>query len=219
VWEVSDLFAGDRDPWRHGLRAGVDEVGIGPLAGPVMAAAVLLNPLDPIEGLDDSKVLTHKRRETLAAAIKIHALSWAVGSAEIEEIDSLNILQASHLAMKRAIDQLRPRPKMAYVDGNKKPNLGMPVVAIVQGDKKIAQISAASIIAKVARDKLMIEFDQTYPGYGFARHKGYPTKAHFAALQTLGACPIHRRSFAPVKAVLKQNTTGAQTQGRMESTA
>ena len=215
MWEVSDLFAGDSDPWRHGLRAGVDEVGIGPLAGPVMAAAVLLDPLDPIEGLDDSKVLSHKRRERLAETIKAHALGWAIGSADLEEIDSLNILLASHLAMKRAIDQLQPRPKMAYVDGNKKPNLDMPVVTIVQGDKKIAQISAASIIAKVARDQLMIKFDQIYPGYGFAQHKGYPTKAHFAALKTLGVCPIHRRSFAPVKAVLESNM--AQQQGCTES--
>lgn len=203
MWEIDELFNGDRTPWTQGLQAGVDEVGIGPLAGPVVAAAVLLNPALPIEGLNDSKVLSAKRRTFLAMAIKSQALSWAIASASVEEIDRLNILRASHVAMVRAIEQLTPAPDMVYVDGNKAPHMRFPVVAVVQGDKRVPQISAASIIAKVERDRQMTTLDDQYPGYGFARHKGYPTKFHFHALQQLGATPIHRRSFAPVQAVLQ----------------
>ncbi len=179
---------------------GVDEVGRGPLAGAVVAAAVILDPNNPIEGLADSKKLSEKKRETLTVEIKEKALSWALGRAEVEEIDDINILHASLLAMSRAVYDLNLMPDIALIDGNRCPSdLPCQSMAVVKGDQRVAEISAASIIAKVARDHEMIALDQQYPGYGLAGHKGYPTKAHIAALQTLGVTPIHRRSFAPVR--------------------
>jgi len=181
------------------LTAGVDEVGRGPLAGPVVAAAVILHPDNPISGLADSKMLSESTRERLAEEIKASALAWAIGRAEVEEIDRINILQASLLAMRRAVLALRPPAEYALIDGNRCPELPCPSEAIIKGDQTVAQISAASIIAKVARDREMIEMDSVYPGYAFASHKGYPTKVHLQALQVLGLTPIHRRSFGPVK--------------------
>ena len=179
--------------------AGVDEVGRGPLAGPVVAAAVLLDAAAPIEGLRDSKALSARRRESLAEVIREQALSWAVGRAEVEEVDRLNVLQASLLAMRRAVEGLKVAPQAVLVDGRHCPLLNVPVQAIVGGDNRVPAISAASILAKVVRDKEMMECDRRYPGYGFARHKGYATRAHLQALQRLGASPLHRRSFAPVR--------------------
>lgn len=186
------------------LLAGVDEVGRGPLAGPVVAAAVILDPQYPIEGLMDSKKLSEKRREQLAETIRNHALAWALGRAEVEEIDQINIFQASLLAMQRAIDALPLKPRQVLVDGKHCPDLnGIAVSAVVKGDSTVPAISAASIIAKVARDKEMRTLALQYPDYGFACHKGYPTQQHLAALQTLGVTPLHRRSFGPVRACLK----------------
>jgi len=182
--------------------AGVDEAGRGPLAGPVMTAAVILDPGREIVGLADSKVLSPSQRETLSGIIKQHALCWALGRAEVEEIDSLNILQASLLAMQRAVNALAIRPVKVLVDGNRAPALSCEVQTVIKGDSKIAAISAASILAKVARDAEMCLLDREYPGYGFARHKGYPTKAHLQALESLGVTPLHRRSFAPVRRLL-----------------
>jgi ribonuclease HII len=184
------------------LHAGVDEVGRGPLAGAVIAAAVILHPQRPIEGLRDSKVLTATRREELALCIHGHALAVAIGRAEVEEIDQLNILQAAMLAMQRAVAALTVMPDAVYVDGNRAPAFAMPAVAIVGGDARVPAISAASIVAKVARDREMVQLALEYPGYGFDRHKGYATADHFAALLRLGPCAIHRRSFAPVRALL-----------------
>ena len=184
------------------LLAGVDEVGRGPLAGPVVAAAVILDPGFTIVGLADSKRLTEKRREQLAGEIRAHALAWALGRAEVEEIDRINILQASLLAMQRAVQALDLPPDYALIDGNRCPQLRCPAEAVVRGDARIAAISAASIIAKVARDEEMREMDACYPGYGLAGHKGYPSKAHLEALQRLGVTPIHRRSFGPVRRLL-----------------
>lgn len=185
------------------LVAGVDEVGRGPLAGAVVAAAVILDPENPIAGLTDSKKLSEKKREFLSQEIKQKALSWAIGRAEIEEIDNLNILHASMLAMKRAIESLSIKPVHCLIDGNRCPDLDCTSEAIVKGDLKIQSIGAASIIAKVARDNEMVELDNIYPGYGLAKHKGYPTKFHMKALLELGVTPIHRRSFAPVKRLLE----------------
>ena len=182
--------------------AGVDEVGRGPLAGPVVAAAVILDPARPIDGLVDSKAITEKKRERLAAEIRDKALAWALGRAEVAEIDAINILQASLLAMQRAVARLQPPPHRALIDGNHCPELACPAEAIIKGDATVEVISAASILAKVARDREMIEMDRQYPGYGLARHKGYPTKMHIEALQTLGVSEIHRRSFGPVKKCL-----------------
>ena len=182
--------------------AGVDEVGRGPLAGPVVAAAGILDPERPIEGLVDSKKISEKKRERLALEIREKALAWALGRAEVEEIDEINILQASLLAMKRAVEQLQPAPDRALIDGNRCPMLSCPAEAIIKGDETVEAISAASIIAKVARDQEMLALDADYPGYGLARHKGYPTKAHIEALQMLGVTQIHRRSFGPVKKLL-----------------
>ncbi len=182
--------------------AGVDEVGRGPLAGPVVTAAVILNPERPIEGLADSKKLTEKRREALDPIIREHALCWALGRAEPSEIDSINILQASLLAMQRAVAGLATQPDLALVDGNKAPQLPCQIRTIVGGDASEPAISAASIIAKVARDREMVELDLRYPGYGLAKHKGYPTKLHLQALQELGVSDIHRRSFGPVQRLL-----------------
>lgn len=185
------------------LLAGVDEVGRGPLAGPVVASAVILDPARPIVGLADSKALTEKRRQALDIEIREKALAWALGRAEVEEIDALNILQASLLAMQRAVAALSVVPQRALVDGNRCPLLACPAEAVIKGDQTVPAISAASIIAKVARDAEMVALDAIYPGYGFAVHKGYPTKVHLEALDRLGVLPIHRRSFAPVRKLLR----------------
>lgn len=183
--------------------AGVDEVGRGPLAGPVISAAVILNPKKPIEGLTDSKLLTPKKRELLFLKICENALAWSVGRAEVEEIDDINILQAALLSMKRAVEGLLITPVRVLVDGNQAPKLKIPVRTIIGGDLTEPAISAASIVAKVLRDREMTDIDNIYPGYGFAKHKGYGTPEHLAALRALGPCPIHRSSFAPVKALLE----------------
>lgn len=191
-------------PKDYRLIAGVDEVGRGPLIGAVVTAAVILDPNNPIEGLADSKKLSEKKRLALAAEIKQKALAWALGRAEAEEIDKLNILQASLLAMTRAVEALRIRPQFVLLDGNKIPNdLDIPAQAVVKGDSLVAEISAASILAKVARDQEMEELDRQYPEYAFAQHKGYPTKLHLEKLTALGPLPQHRRSFAPVRKVLE----------------
>lgn len=184
--------------------AGVDEAGCGPLAGPVIAAAVILDPNRPVSGLADSKTLSEKRREFLAGEIQTRALAWAIGRAEVVEIDAINILQARLLAMQRAVAGLGIIPKKALVDGGYCPQLPCPGEAVIKGDSTIAVISAASILAKVVRDAEMLTMHECYPQYGFDRHKGYPTALHLAALKTHGICPEHRRSFAPVRAILKQ---------------
>lgn len=188
-----------------GTVCGVDEVGRGPLAGPVVAAAVILNPNDPIEGLRDSKALSEEKREMLDVQIRARALAFAFGRAEVDEIDRVNILQATMLAMQRAVNALPVQPDLAYVDGNRCPVLSCRVEAIVRGDALVPAISAASIIAKVARDREMAEWDARYPGYGLAQHKGYPTPTHLRALDALGVTPIHRVSFAPVRERLRRN--------------
>lgn len=182
--------------------AGVDEVGRGPLVGAVVTAAVILDPNRPIAGLADSKKLSEKRRLALAEEIKANALCWSLGRAEPNEIDELNILHATMLAMQRAVAGLAIQPDFVLVDGNRTPSLPMPAQAIVKGDSLVAEISAASILAKVARDNEMIDLDKRYPDYQFAKHKGYPTKLHFEKLAELGATPYHRKSFAPVAKVL-----------------
>lgn len=182
--------------------AGIDEVGRGPLAGPVVAAAVILDPARPIEGLLDSKRLSAARREKLATQIREQALAWAIGRAEVVEIDRLNILQASLLAMQRAVAALEPAPLEALVDGNRCPELPCPARAVIKGDNCVPAIMAASILAKVSRDQEMIEIAEHYPGYGLEKHKGYPTKSHIAALESLGVTEIHRRSFGPVRKLL-----------------
>ncbi len=186
----------------EGLIVGVDEAGRGPLAGPVVAAAVILDPLRPVDGLADSKKLTPARRSLLDETIRERALAWALGRAEAEEIDLLNILQASLLAMKRAVEALPLTGEKVLVDGIHLPDLKCPAEAVAGGDASVAAISAASILAKVARDREMVALDARFPGYGLAGHKGYPTKAHIAALETLGVTEIHRRSFGPVKRLL-----------------
>jgi ribonuclease HII len=182
--------------------AGVDEAGRGPLAGPVVAAAVVLSVSYPIDGLADSKTLSALRREALAVQIRAHASAWALGMASVEEIDRLNILQATLLAMQRAVQGLAMTPDLVLVDGNRAPRLSCPVRTVVRGDALIKSISAASILAKVARDDILQHLDGEYPGYGFAIHKGYPTAAHQRALETLGPSPVHRRSFGPVRRLL-----------------
>jgi ribonuclease HII len=184
------------------LTAGVDEAGRGPLAGPVVAAAVILDELQLIKGLRDSKTLGPVTRERLAAEVRARALCCSVAQASVEEIDRLNILQATLLAMRRAVEGLRLVPKHVLVDGNRLPTLSMPAQAIVKGDAKVAAIAAASIVAKVHRDALLVALHELHPVYGFAEHKGYPTPEHLAALRLHGACIAHRRSFAPVRAVL-----------------
>lgn len=185
-----------------GRVCGIDEAGRGPLAGTVVAAAVILDPARPIAGLNDSKKLSEKKRLLLADLIRERAVAWAVASASVEEIDRLNILQATFLAMQRAVAGLSVQPVSALVDGNRCPRLEIPVEAIVKGDGKIASIAAASILAKTVRDAEMLVLHAQYPMYGFDRHMGYPTAAHFTALQTHGASPVHRRSFGPVAAQL-----------------
>ena len=183
----------------HRLVAGVDEAGVGPLAGPVIAAAVILRRCCPIDGVDDSKKLSPRRRETLADQIRQKAVAWAIGRAEVEEIDTLNILQATLLAMTRAVQGLVPAPTLVLVDGLHCPRTVCSVRAIVGGDALVAEISAASILAKVARDAEMLNWHAQYPEYSFHAHKGYPTPAHLLALRVHGPCPIHRRSFGPVR--------------------
>ncbi len=182
--------------------AGVDEAGRGPLAGPVIAAAVILDPEQPVEGIRDSKQLSASRRELLADRIRHQALAWSIGRADVAEIDRLNILQATLRAMQRAVMGLSVNPQRVLVDGNRCPEFHCPAEAIVKGDQKVEAIAAASILAKVARDREMAELDARYPGYGLAQHKGYPTKAHITALYEKGVTPHHRRSYGPVKACL-----------------
>ena len=196
---MKDLF---ECGYKGSALAGVDEVGRGPLAGSVVAAAVILNPQLPIEGLRDSKKLTASRRETLAQLIRSRALGWAIGSASVAEIDELNILQASLLAMHRAVLALQFQPEYILVDGNRLPRWQYASEAVVRGDDRVPAIAAASILAKVHRDNALIALDSVYPGYGFASNKGYPTAAHLQALGALGVTPIHRRSFAPIKKIL-----------------
>jgi ribonuclease HII len=184
------------------LVCGVDEAGRGPLAGPVSAAAVILDDENPIEGLADSKKLSEKQRDKLAPIIRERALAWAVAYAEVDEIDQLNILQATLLAMKRAVLALNIQPQQVLVDGLYCPQTGIPSLAIVKGDSKVAAISAASILAKTARDALMFDLHKQYPNYGFADHKGYPTAAHLAALREHGVSAVHRKSFRPVRDLL-----------------
>jgi ribonuclease HII len=186
-----------------GYIAGVDEVGRGPLAGAVVSAAVIIDPLNPIMGLNDSKKLTEKKRTLLDIEIREKALCFHIGRAEHDEIDDINIFQASLLAMKRAIQGLTLLPDKVLVDGKYCPDISFPCEAIIKGDARVAAISAASIIAKVYRDNEMISLDKVYPNYGFAQHKGYPTRLHLSALQKLGVTPIHRKSYKPVQKILQ----------------
>jgi ribonuclease HII len=196
--EIASLEAG-----ADTILAGVDEAGRGPLAGPVVAAAVVLSAAYPIDGLADSKTLSALRREALAVQIHAQATAWALGMASVEEIDRLNILQATLLAMQRAVQGLGMTPDLVLVDGNRAPRLSCPVRTVVRGDALVKSISAASILAKVARDEILQKLDGEYPGYGFAIHKGYPTAAHQRALEALGPSPVHRRSFGPVRRLLE----------------
>ena len=187
--------------------AGVDEAGRGPLAGPVVAAAVILDPLRPIDGLADSKILSERKRDSLSGLIKAVALSWSVGVASVDEIDELNILQATLLAMQRAVLGLAIQPDEVWVDGNRLPKLSMPAQAIVKGDSKVKAISAASIVAKVERDKMMVDYHKKYPDFAFHVHKGYGTKQHIAEIKQFGFLAVHRKSFNPVKTIIAQLKT------------
>ncbi len=193
--ETTNLYEIDNRARAAGVVCGVDEAGRGPLAGPVVAAAVILPENLRIEGLNDSKKLSEKKRELLFGQIKGEALSWGVGFATEQEIDQINILQATYLAMNRAVKALNFTPKIALVDGNRDPHLGIPTELIVKGDGKSASIAAASILAKVTRDHFMLELAKEYPNYQFEKHKGYPTKAHYEAIEKYGISPVHRRSF------------------------
>ena len=212
---VPDHTSTDLEPnfdalrWSPVWAAGVDEAGRGPLAGPVVAAAVVLHPGRTIDGLRDSKKISAARRRRLADAIRRHSASFCVARAEVEEIDRLNILRATMLAMERAVAGLGEMPQVVYVDGNRLPAVACPAVALVQGDDRMACISAASILAKVARDDEMCAEAERYPGYGFEVHKGYGTRRHMEALRSLGPCPLHRRSFAPVARALEHAVTEA----------
>ena len=188
------------------LLAGVDEAGRGPLVGNVVAAAVILDKHKPIDGLNDSKKLTAKRREQLAEQIRERALAWRVISIDAAEIDRINILQATMLAMKMAVEQLSIAPDHVFIDGNRCPAITVPATAIIKGDARVTAISAASILAKVERDAQMLILHETWPQYGFDKHKGYPTKAHFAALAEHGPCPEHRKSFGPVRNALAKTS-------------
>ena len=183
---------------------GVDESGRGPLAGPVYAACVILDPARRSEGLADSKTLSEQERDRLTIAIKAYSIAWAIGTASVREIDRLNILQASLLAMKRAVKNLSVTPGRVLIDGNHSPRLSFPVTTIVRGDSLIPEISAASILAKTARDAEMVVLHRRFPHYGFDRHKGYSTEQHITALRTHGACVVHRRSFAPVRELMRE---------------
>ena len=198
---MHDTF--DLSNYEGELICGVDEAGRGPLAGPVMAAAVILDPAHPIAGLRDSKKLSEARRAALAIEIKQHALAWAVAECSEQEIDSINILQASLLAMRRAVEALAIPPTLALIDGNRCPVMAVRSEAIVKGDDKVAAISAASILAKTARDHALLALHEQYPQYAFDQHKGYPTALHLARLREHGVSPVHRLSYAPVKALLK----------------
>jgi len=189
------------------LVAGVDEAGRGPLAGPVVAAAVILDPLRPIDGLADSKILSERKRDGLFEIIKADALSWSVGIASVEEIDEFNILQATLLAMQRAVNGLAIQPDEVLIDGNRLPSLLIPAQAIVKGDSKVKVISAASIVAKVVRDKIMVDYYQKYPDFSFHLHKGYGTQQHLAEIEQFGFLPIHRKTFNPVKTMIMQEKT------------
>ncbi|MDD1625456.1 MAG: ribonuclease HII [Methylococcaceae bacterium] len=189
------------------LVAGVDEAGRGPLAGPVVAAAVILDPLKPIDGLADSKILSERKRDGLFEIIKADALSWSVGIASVEEIDEFNILQATLLAMQRAVNGLAIQPDEVLIDGNRLPSLLIPAQAIVKGDSKVKVISAASIVAKVVRDKIMVDYYQKYPDFSFHLHKGYGTQQHLAEIEQFGFLPIHRKTFNPVKTMIMQEKT------------
>ena len=199
---MTDLFEMDLN--RPGL-AGVDEVGRGPLAGDVVAAAVILDPARPIAGLRDSKKLSASRRDELALEIRDKALAWHIARASVAEIDEMNILQASLLAMHRAVRGLQPQPEYVLVDGNRLPKWPYAAEPVVKGDDRVPAIAAASILAKVQRDGELIALEARYPGYGFAAHKGYPTRVHLDALESLGVTPEHRRSFAPVKKILDRD--------------
>ena len=201
--QTSDLFQVSSDS----IIAGVDEVGRGPLAGDVVAAAVILGDLPPA-GLTDSKALSQGQRERLAETIRSEAVAWSLGRATVAEIDELNILQASLLAMRRAVEALSVQPSLVLVDGNHLPRWSYEARAVIKGDLSEPAISAASIVAKVTRDSEMVILDDMYPGYGFAAHKGYPTKAHLAALASLGVSPVHRQSFGPVKRLLARPEVG-----------
>ncbi|MFW2374009.1 MAG: ribonuclease HII [Gammaproteobacteria bacterium] len=197
---MTDDIDFDLSPYRY--IAGTDEAGRGPLVGAVVAAAVILDKDRPIAGLNDSKKLSEKKREALAHQIRERALAWSVISVDADEIDRINILQASLAAMKRAVESLSLAPDLVLVDGNKCPELSCRVEAIVKGDSKVAAISAASILAKVDRDRQMLELHDRYPQYEFNRHKGYPTRLHMELLQEFGPCPLHRKTFGPVKKLL-----------------
>ncbi len=186
------------------IYCGVDEAGAGPLCGDVLAAAVILDPEKPIPGLTDSKKLSEKKREYLFDVIREQALGFAIARATVEEIDRINILKARMLAMTRAVEGLKGQCEHALIDGNRLPDLQIQATAVVKGDALVSSIAAASVLAKVQRDREMLELDARYPGYGFARHKGYGTKAHLEALRTLGPCPVHRRSYAPVRSLLTE---------------
>lgn len=186
------------------LICGVDEAGRGPLAGPVFAAAVILDPAHPIDGLRDSKKLSETRRNALAGEIRSHALSWSVAQASVAEIDELNILQASLLAMRRAIDGLQRRPTLALIDGNRCPVIALRCDAVIQGDDRVAEISAASILAKTARDAALVALHLAYPHYAFDQHKGYPTALHLARLRLHGVSPVHRQTYAPVRNLMRE---------------
>ena len=201
--QVQDLTEEESALLENGLiYCGVDEAGAGPLCGDVVAAAVILNPDDPIPELTDSKKLTEKKRERLFDEIREKAVDFCVASASVEEIDRLNILNARMLAMTRAVEGLRLPCDHALIDGNKLPKLNIPATALIKGDARVAAISAASVLAKVQRDRDMVAMEERFPGYGFAKHKGYGTKMHLEALEALGPCEIHRRSYAPVKRLL-----------------
>ena len=186
------------------LVAGVDEAGRGPLAGPVVAAAVILDPLKPVEGLADSKILSERMRDSLFDIIKIYALSWSVGMASVEEIDEFNILQATLLAMQRAVNGLAIQPDEALIDGNRLPDLLIPAQAIIKGDSKVQAISAASILAKVERDKILVDYHKKYPDFSFHLHKGYGTGQHLSEIGQFGFLPIHRKTFNPVRTMILQ---------------
>ena len=189
------------------LVAGVDEAGRGPLAGPVFAAAVILDPFRPINGLADSKILSERKRNSLFEIIKTVVLSWSVGVASVEEIDELNILQATLLAMQRAVNGLAIQPEKVLIDGNRVPSLLIPAQAIIKGDSKVKAISAASILAKVERDRIMVDYHNKYPDFSFHLHKGYGTQQHLAEIEQFGILPIHRKTFNPVKTMLSQQRT------------
>ncbi len=201
----------DEVPAVEGMLAGVDEAGRGPLVGNVVAAAVILDPGNPVDGLNDSKKLSASRREQLAEQVRDRAIAWSVVSIDSEQIDRINILQATMLAMQQAVEQLTVPPQHVFIDGNRCPQINVPATAIVKGDSRVAEISAASILAKVERDAQMMVLHQTYPQYGFDRHKGYPTKAHFEALAEHGPCPEHRTSYKPVRECLATRCGGRVT--------